>query len=106
MAGEAGVGVPGQGGPRVPGPRLVVRRAVFIIVLALVAASVPVTVLIDVVPGGWLLAAALLLGAAARALLPEYLCLGLLNRSRRQDALTMLLLGVAIAVGVSVLPQG
>lgn len=86
------------------GPPLLVRRAVFIGVLALVAASVPLTMLAGFKAGGYVLAAAALSGALCRAVLPEYLCLGLLVRSRRQDVVTMLVLGVALLVSVSTVP--
>jgi hypothetical protein len=86
------------------GPPRLVRRAVFIGGLALVAASVAVTLLVGFRPGGYVLASAALSGAAARAVLPEYLCLGLLVRSRRQDVVTLLVLGVALLVSVSTVP--
>jgi hypothetical protein len=92
--------------PVLTGPPLIVRRAVFIIVLALVALSVLVTIALDFRLGGYVLAAALLFGAVARAVLPEYLCLGLLVRSRRQDVITLLILGVAMSVSASVVPGG
>jgi hypothetical protein len=91
--------------PPVPtGPPLLVRRAVFIGVLALVTASVAVTLLVGFRPGGYVLASAALSGALARAVLPEYLCLGLLVRSRRQDVVTLLVLGVALLASVSTVP--
>jgi hypothetical protein len=95
--------------PEVPppdrtGPPLLVRRAVFIGVLGLVAASVAVTLLVGFRPGGYVLASAALSGAVARAVLPEYLCLGLLVRSRRQDVVTLLVLGVALLASVSTVP--
>jgi hypothetical protein len=90
--------------PARPGPPLLVRRAVFIGVLALVALSVAVTLLVGFRPGGYVLAAATLAGAVCRAVLPEYLCLGLLVRSRRQDVVTLLVIGVALAVSVSIVP--
>ena len=97
-------GVPPPVPPAPTGPPLLVRRAVFIGVLALVAASVPVTLLVGFRPGGYVLASAALSGAVARAVLPEYLCLGLLVRSRRQDVVTLLVLGVALVVSVSTVP--
>ena len=90
--------------PARTGPPLLVRRAVFIGVLALVAASVVVTMVVGFRPGGYVLASAALSGALARAVLPEYLCLGLLVRSRRQDVLTLLVLGVALVASVSTVP--
>ena len=62
----------------VDGPSLPIRRVVFAIVLLLLFASLPVTLLIGFQAGGSLLALAALFGATARAVLPEYLCLGLL----------------------------
>jgi hypothetical protein len=88
------------------GPSLPVRRAAFLIVLLLVACSLPATLLIGFRLGGYLLALAALFGAAARAVLPEYLCLGLLVRSRQQDVVTMLVLGLAVAVGAGLVPAG
>lgn len=87
------------------GPPLVVRRAVFIGVLALVAASVFVTWFVNFRMGGYVLASAALVGAVSRAVLPEYLCLGLLVRSRRQDTVTLLVIGVALAASVSIVPR-
>ena len=91
--------------PTRTGPPLLVRRAVFIGVLGLVAASVFVTWFVNFRAGGYVLASAALVGAASRALLPEYLCLGLLVRSRRQDVVTLLVIGVALAVSVSIVPR-
>jgi hypothetical protein len=86
------------------GPSLPVRRAAFVGVLALVALSVPATLLLGFRSGGYVLALALLLGGAARALLPDYLTLGLLVRSRRQDTATLLGLGVALLVATRIVP--
>ena len=72
----------------------------------LVALSVVVTVAVNFRLGGYVLATSALFGAAARAVLPEYLCLGLLVRSRRQDVITLFVLGVALAVGASIVPDG
>ena len=87
-------------------PPLIVRRAVFIVVLILVAASVAVTLFVDFRLGGYVLAGALLLASAARALLPPEYCLGLLVRSRRFDATVTLVLALAIAVLARVVPVG
>jgi hypothetical protein len=91
--------------PAGTGPPLLVRRAVFIGVLALVAGSVLVTWFVNFRAGGWVLSSAAVLGAVARAVLPEYLCLGLLVRSRRQDVVTLLVIGVALAVSVGIVPN-
>jgi hypothetical protein len=85
-------------------PPLLVRRAVFIIVLLLVVASVVVTLAADFRAGGYVLAGALLFGGTARAVLPDYLCLGLLVRSRQQDVVTLYLLGFVVATLARVLP--
>lgn len=61
------------------------RRIAFVIVLAVVAAAVGVSVAWDARAGGYALAGALALAAGMRALLPEKYCLGLLVRSRRFD---------------------
>jgi hypothetical protein len=98
------VGTPSPPQPAPTGPPLLVRRAVFIGVLTLVAASVVVTLLVGFRPGGYVLASAGLAGAAARAVLPEYLCLGLLVRSRRQDVVTLLVIGIALTVSVTTVP--
>jgi Protein of unknown function (DUF3017) len=90
----------------VDGPSLPVRRAAFALVLLLVALSLPVTLLAGVRYGGFTLALAAFTGGAARALLPDYLCLGLLVRSRRQDAVTLFALGAAVAVATWILPGG
>ena len=86
------------------GPSLPVRRAAFIGVLSLVVISVLVTLLVDFRAGGYLLALALLAGGTARALLPDYLTLGLLVRSRQQDAATLFVLGLAVAVMARLVP--
>jgi Protein of unknown function (DUF3017) len=86
------------------GPSLPVRRVVFAVVLLLVACSLPATLLIGFRVGGYLLALAALFGGVARAVLPDYLCLGLLVRSRQQDVLTLFLLGVAVAVAARIVP--
>ena len=80
------------------GPSLPVRRAAFGLVLLLVALSLPTTLLINFQAGGGVLALAALVGGTARAVLPDYLCLGLLVRSRQQDVITMYALGVAVAL--------
>jgi len=74
------------------------------VVLLLVAASVVVTAFVDFRLGGYVLAGALLLASAARALLPPEYCLGLLVRSRRFDATVTLVLGLTIAVLARVVP--
>ena len=88
------------------GPSLPVRRAVFAIVLLLVALSLPATVLIGFRIGGYVLALAAIFGGTARAVLPDYLCLGLLVRSRRQDVATLLGLGLAVAIAARIVPAG
>ena len=75
------------------------------IVLLLVALSLPVSVLIGFRVGGYLLALAAIFGGTARAVLPDYLCLGLLERSRQQDVLTLFALGVALAVAAYIVPS-
>lgn len=90
----------------VEGPSLPIRRAAFAVVLFLVACSLPATMLFDFRIGGLVLAAAALLGGTARALLPDYLCLGLLVRSRQQDVITLYLLGAAVAVAALNVPGG
>jgi hypothetical protein len=90
----------------VDGPSLPVRRAAFLIVLLLVACSLPATLVVGFQVGGYVLALAALFGATARAVLPDYLCLGLLVRSRQQDVATMLLLGLALAVVGYYVPAG
>jgi Protein of unknown function (DUF3017) len=79
---------------------------VFAVVLLLVALSLPVTILVGFRIGGYVLALAALLGGTARALLPDYLCLGLLVRSRQQDVATLLGLGIAVAVAARIVPAG
>ncbi|MFI7588233.1 DUF3017 domain-containing protein [Spongisporangium articulatum] len=86
------------------GPSLPTRRAAFALVLVLVALSVPVAFGIGFRIGGYVLALALLVGGTARALLPDYLTLGLLVRSRQQDVATLVLLGVAVAVLARAVP--
>jgi hypothetical protein len=88
------------------GPSLPVRRVAFAIVLLLVALSLPVTLLVGFRIGGYLLALAALFGGTARAVLPDYLCLGLLVRSRQQDVVTLFALGVAVAVAAWIVPAG
>jgi F0F1-type ATP synthase assembly protein I len=90
----------------VEGPSLPVRRIAFLIVLLLVAASLPLTFLINFQVGGTALALAAVVGGTARAVLPDYLCLGLLVRSRQQDVVTMFGLGVAIAILAWKVPGG
>jgi DUF3017 family protein len=88
----------------VEGPSLPTRRAAFAVVLLLVACSLPATMLFDFRVGGCVLALAAIVGGTARALLPDYLCLGLLVRSRQQDVITLYLLGVAVAVAALNVP--
>jgi hypothetical protein len=90
----------------VEGPSLPTRRAAFAVVLFLVACSLPATLLFDFQVGGCVLALAALTGGTARALLPDYLCLGLLVRSRQQDVFTLYLLGAAVAVAALNVPGG
>lgn len=80
------------------GPSLPVRRIAFVVVLLLVAAALPLTVLINFQVGGYAVALAAIVGGTARAVLPANLCLGLLVRSRQQDVITLYGLGVAIAL--------
>ncbi|NLT54017.1 MAG: DUF3017 domain-containing protein [Actinomycetales bacterium] len=80
------------------------RRMAFVGVLLVMATAVLVTVVADFRAGGYLLAAALGLAALLRAVLPATLCLGLLVRSRRQDVVTALVLGTAVAVLARTLP--
>ena len=86
------------------GPSLPVRRAAFAVVLLLVACSLPLTWLVGFRAGGLVLALAALVGGVCRAVLPDYLCLGLLVRSRQQDAATLFALGVAVAVATWIVP--
>ena len=88
----------------IEGPSLPTRRAAFAVVLLLVAVSVPATLLIGFRIGAYVLSLALLVGASARALLPDYLTLGLLVRSRQQDVATLVLLAVGVAVLARVVP--
>nr|WP_269326861.1 DUF3017 domain-containing protein [Kineosporia mesophila] len=74
--------------------------------MLLVAASLPLTMLVNFQVGGYSLALAAIVGGTARAVLPDYLCLGLLVRSRQQDVLTMFVLGVAIALLAWKVPGG
>jgi DUF3017 family protein len=90
----------------VDGPSLPTRRAAFAVVLLLVACSLPATMVFDFRVGGCVLALAAIVGGTARALLPDYLCLGLLVRSRQQDVITLYLLGVAVAVAALNVPGG
>lgn len=94
-----GLPLPGR-----PGPGLLVRRGAFTVVLVVVALSVVVTVLVDFRLGGYLLSGALLLAAASRAFLPDWLCLGLLVRTRRIDVATLLVLAAAVALASDVVP--
>jgi hypothetical protein len=90
----------------VEGPSLPARRTAFVVVLLLVACSLPVTLLFDFRFGGCVLALAALFGGTARALLPDYLCLGLLVRSRQQDVVTLYALGLAVAITALNVPSG
>ena len=88
------------------GPSLPVRRVAFAAVLFLVACSLPLTLLIGFRAGGTVLALAAIFGGAARALLPDYLCLGLLVRSRQQDVVTLFALGVSVLLFAWKVPAG
>ena len=88
------------------GPSLLTRRAAFVVVLFLVACSLPATLLFDFRIGGLVLASAAQVGGTARALLPDYLCLGLLVRSRQQDVVTLFALGVAVGIASLNVPGG
>ena len=88
----------------IEGPSLPTRRAAFAVVLLLVALSVPVTLLIGFRIGAYVLVLALLVAGAARALLPDYLTLGLLVRSRQQDVATLVLLAVGVGLLARVVP--
>jgi hypothetical protein len=88
------------------GPSLPARRAAFTTVLFLVACSLPLTLVVNFRAGGSVLALAAILGGVARAVLPDYLCLGLLVRSRQQDVLTLFALGAAVAVFTWNVPLG
>ena len=74
------------------------RRIAFVAVLAVVAASVAVSVVVDSRAGGYTLAAALAMAAVLRAVLPERYCLGLLVRSRQVDVLISGVLGALVLV--------
>ena len=82
------------------------RRIAFSAVLAVMAASVLVTVVGDWRRGGYVLAGALLLAAVLRAALPEKYCLGLLVRSRRIDVVMAATLAVAVALVAGIVPDG
>ena len=88
----------------VEGPPLLIRRVAFAVVLLLVAASLPLTILAGFRAGGEVLALAALVGGVCRAVLPDYLCLGLLVRSRQQDVVTLFLLGLAVGVVTWIVP--
>jgi F0F1-type ATP synthase assembly protein I len=88
------------------GPSLPARRAAFATVLLLVACSLPLSLLVSFQAGGSVLALAAIVGGVARAVLPDYLCLGLLVRSRQQDVLTLFALGAAVAVFTWNVPSG
>ncbi|HET9655229.1 MAG TPA: DUF3017 domain-containing protein [Kineosporiaceae bacterium] len=81
------------------------RRIAFVVVLLVVAASVLATTFVDFRLGGYLLAGALGLAAAMRAVLPARFCLGLLVRSRQFDVLIAVALAAAIAVVVNLVPS-
>ena len=74
------------------------RRIAFVAVLAVVAASVAVSVVGGSRAGGYTLAGALALSAVLRACLPEKYCLGLLVRSRQVDVLISGVLGALVLV--------
>jgi Protein of unknown function (DUF3017) len=80
------------------------RRIAFSLVLAVMLASILVTVRVDFRSGGYTLAAALGLAAVLRAVLPERYCLGLLVRSRQMDVVVAGLLAVAVFVTTGIVP--
>lgn len=88
------------------GPSLPVRRIAFLVVLLLIAVSLPLAMLVNFQLGGYTLALAALVGGVCRAVLPDSLCLGLLVRSRQQDVITMIILGVALALLTWRVPGG
>jgi len=81
------------------------RRLAFVVVLAVMALSVLLTVTVDFRLGGYVLATALALAAVLRAFLPAKYCLGLLVRSRRQDVLIATLFAVSVAVLAATVPD-
>jgi hypothetical protein len=82
------------------------RRIAFVLVLAVAALSVLLTIgLHDFRIGGYVLAAALAAAAVMRATLPEKYCLGLLVRSRRLDVTIDALLAVGVFVGAQIVPS-
>jgi hypothetical protein len=80
------------------------RRLAFVAVLAVVAASVLLTVLVSFRVGGYTLAAALALAGVLRATLPEQFCLGLLVRSRQLDVAIDASMAVVLAVATWKVP--
>lgn len=80
------------------------RRIAFTAVLLVVAASVPVTVLVGFRPGGYTLGGAAALAAVLRAVLPARYCLGLLVRSRQVDVVTAGILAVTLIVTTRIVP--
>jgi len=80
------------------------RRIAFVAVLAVVAASVAVSVVVDSRAGGYTLAAALAMAAVLRAVLPERYCLGLLVRSRQLDVLMSTTFATVLLVLASKVP--
>ena len=80
------------------------RRIAFVLVLLVLLASVILTVTVDFRVGGYTLAAALVLAAALRALLPAKYCLGLLVRSRQLDVAMALAFALAVLVTAHVVP--
>lgn len=82
------------------------RRFAFVLVLAVMASSVVVSLAGQWRVGGYVLASSLALAAVLRATLPDKYCLGLLVRGRRMDTIVAALFAVAIAVTASVVPAG
>ncbi len=80
------------------------RRLAFVSVLAMGAVSTVVTAFVDFRTGGYLLAVALGMAAALRALLPPKYCLGLLIRSRAVDITIATALAVSLAVLARIVP--
>jgi hypothetical protein len=82
------------------------RRLAFVVVLAVAALSVVLTIALhDFRIGGYVLAASLASAAVMRATLPEKYCLGLLVRSRRLDVTIDAVLAVGVFVGAQIVPS-
>lgn len=80
------------------------RRIAFVLVLLIALASVAATVTVDFRVGGYTLAAAFLLAAVLRTVLPARYCLGLLVRSRQLDVVMALAFALALALTAHVVP--